>query len=199
MATDFIMPRLADTQVSHYFQYQPQPQPQAQAQPQSRAYAHAHAQLPDHAPRRPSQGYQSQGYQSQGYRSQQVSPLSTSNNTSNNSSPTSPKPYQGQRSRPLYMPAVLRPNEHPSKMLYNKDEGEPQTPGQDDDRPASSANSFITLPGLGAWNRLSRRSTCDSDNSMESEWNLDLFPKPTAPPTRQHWKVCLKTPSLSHT
>ncbi|KAI0879267.1 zinc finger protein [Hypoxylon argillaceum] len=88
------------------------------------------------------------------------------------------------------MPAVLRPTEHPYKRGPGvKNEGEPQTPVHDDERPMSSANSFISLPGLGGWTRLSRRSTGDSGKSMESEWNLDLFPKPTSPPTRQHWKA----------
>ncbi|KAI0115983.1 FYVE zinc finger protein [Nemania sp. FL0031] len=180
MATDFIMPRLADTQPSHYLQHQPQ----------SHAYPYTH--LPDNAPHQPAQGYQSQ----------QVSPLSTSNN---NGSPTSPKPYQRQRLRPLYMPAVLRPTENPYKRaLGAKHEGEPQTPVQDDERPVSSANSFISLPGLGAWGRLRRQSTADSRKSTESEWNLDLFPKPTSPPTRQHWKpdseatICDEPSCLRH-
>ncbi|TGJ83170.1 hypothetical protein E0Z10_g5599 [Xylaria hypoxylon] len=184
MATDFIMPRLADTQPSHYFQHQPQPQPQPQP-PQPQSHAYAHAQLPDHAPQQLVQGYQSR----------QVSPMTTSNN----GSPTSPKPYHRQRLRPLYMPAVLRPNEHPYKTCHgNKHEGEPQTPGQDDYRPMSSANSFISLPGLAAWSRLSRRSTGDSGECTDSEWNLDLFPQPTALPTRLHWKVCSKHQRVSH-
>ncbi|RYC64728.1 hypothetical protein CHU98_g1436 [Xylaria longipes] len=175
MAADFIMPRLADTQPSHYFQHQPQP------------HAYAHAQMTDYAPQQAAQGYQSR----------QASPQSTSNN----GSPTSPKPYHRQRLRPLYMPAVLRPNEHPSKRGHgSKQEGEPQPPGQDDDRPMSSANSLISLPGLVAWGRLSRRSTDDDGKGVENEWNLDLFPKPTAPPTRHHWKVCSTTqPSLTPT
>ncbi|GAW25731.1 putative zinc finger protein [Rosellinia necatrix] len=173
------MPRLADTQPSHYFHYQPQP------------HAYAHAQLPDPAPRQVAQGCQSQ----------QISPLSTSNN----GSPSSPKPNHPQRLRPLYMPAVLRPTEHPHKKApYNKSEGEPQTPSQDDDRPMSSANSFISLPGLGAWSLLSRRSTGESGKSLESEWNLDLFPEPTALPTRHHWKpdaeatICDEPSCLRH-
>ncbi|KAI8635081.1 FYVE zinc finger protein [Xylariaceae sp. FL1651] len=176
MATGFIMPRLPDTQPSHYFQQQPQ--------------LHANAQTPDYAPQQVAHGYQSQ----------QVSPLSTSNNVS----PTSPKSYHRQRLRPLYMPAVLRPTErHYKRCLDNKHEGDGQRQ-DDDDRPASSANSFISLPGLGALGRLSRRSTGDSGKSMEGEWNMDLFPKPTALPTRQHWKpdpkatVCDEPSCLRH-
>ncbi|KAK5629624.1 hypothetical protein RRF57_005339 [Xylaria bambusicola] len=172
------MPRLADAQPSHYFQPQPE------------SHAYAPAQLPDHAPRQVAQGYQSR----------QVSPLS-----SNNGSPTSPKPYQRQRLRPLYMPAVLRPNENPYKGCHgNKNEGESRTQGQEDDRPLSSANSFITLPGLGGWSRLGRRTTGGNERCTESEWDLDLFPKPTAPPTRLHWKVsfnhepCLMCMPISH-
>ncbi|KAI0199670.1 FYVE zinc finger protein [Astrocystis sublimbata] len=178
MATDFIMPRMADTKPSHYFQHQPQP------------HAYAHAQATD---------FMSQ--QAAGYQSQQVSPLS-----SNNGSPTSPKPYSRQRLRPMYMPAVLRPTQHPSKNgQATKHEGEPQTPTQDDDRPMSSANSFITLPVLGAWGRPGRRPTDDDDGKCDdSSWNLDLFPKPTAPPTRQHWKpdtrasICDEPSCLRH-
>ncbi|KAI0380908.1 FYVE-domain-containing protein [Hypomontagnella monticulosa] len=122
---------------------------------------------------------QSPTYPSQGYNSQQISPLSTSNNAS----PTSPKPYHRQRLRPLYMPAVLRPTEHPSKNMTGR-----KSEGQDDDSQLSSNNSFISLSGLGALSRLSRRTTGDSGKWVEDEWNLDLFPKPTAQPTRQHWK-----------
>ncbi|KAI1167996.1 FYVE zinc finger protein [Nemania serpens] len=179
MATDLIMPKLADTQSSYYLQRQPQ------------SHAYAHAPLPDHAPQQAAQGYQSR----------QVSPLSTSNN----GSPTSSKPYHRQRLRPLYMPAVLRPTERPYKRGHGtKPEGEPQISAHDDDRPMSSANSLIGLPGLGAWSRLRRRSTSDSMKSMESEWNLDLFPKPTSPPTRQHWKpdpeatICDEPSCLRH-
>ncbi|KAI0408716.1 FYVE zinc finger protein [Xylaria palmicola] len=175
MATDFIMPRVPDAQPSHHYaQYQT---PYANAQ--------------DYAPQPPAQGYQSQ----------QVSPLSTSNS----GSPTSSKQYQRQRLRPLYMPAVLRPTEHPYKRGQgNKPESESPPLGQDHDRPTSSANSFMSLPGLGAWGLLNRRSTSDSENDVEGKWDLDLFPKPTAPPTRQHWKpdteatVCDEPSCLRH-
>ena len=33
----------------------------------------------------------------------------------------------------------------------------------------------------------------DDDDDDAVQWNLDLFPKPTAQPTREHWKVCFKT------
>lgn len=39
--------------------------------------------------------------------------------TSGNGSPTSPRAYYSRQIRPLYMPAVLRPTEHPSKALHH--------------------------------------------------------------------------------
>ncbi|KLU88944.1 hypothetical protein MAPG_07925 [Magnaporthiopsis poae ATCC 64411] len=103
-------------------------------------------------------------------------------------SPTSPKGgYQPSR-RPLFVPAVLRPNEFPSK--------EPPTRSDDEsaiatDTPVSSTSSFMNLTGLGAIGRLSRRSTNDSSRSstLEPELNVNLFPVVSAPPTRKHWKV----------
>ncbi|CAJ2506158.1 Uu.00g002880.m01.CDS01 [Anthostomella pinea] len=116
-----------------------------------------------------------------GYQSQQISPLSTSDNAS----PTSPKSFNRKRLRPLFMPAVLRPTEHAPKQSPG---GNGEGGGDDDETILSSNNSFISLTGLGALGRLSRRSTGDSGKCMEGDWNLDLFPKPTAQPTRQHWK-----------
>jgi len=163
------MPRLADSQLSHHPRYQ------------SQMPAHAHTQSMGYTPQPVAQGYQSQ----------QVSPLSTSNNES----PTSPKPYHGQRLRPLYIPAVLRPTERPYKNNYGAkyegeahEQGQGQLQGHDDERPMSSASSFISLPGLRVWGGY-RRRTSDDGKGSEGEWDLDLFPKPTAPPTRQHWKV----------
>ncbi|KAI1502717.1 hypothetical protein F5X99DRAFT_150107 [Biscogniauxia marginata] len=153
MATDFIMPRLLEQHQPHYL-----PHHQPPSQIQSPTY------LPQSA---------------QGYQSQQVSPLSTSNN----GSPTSPKSYHRQRLRPLYMPAVLRPTQHPSKNTPTK-----KSEGQEDDSPLGLNGSFISLAGLSALGRLGRRSTGDSGKCMDGDWNLDLFPKPTAQPTRRHWK-----------
>ncbi|KAI1102632.1 FYVE-domain-containing protein [Jackrogersella minutella] len=128
---------------------------------------------------------QSPTYPPQGYQSQQISPLSTSNNASptSTSNSNSTKPYHRQRLRPLYMPAVLRPTEHPSKKIIGR-----KTEAQDDDSQVSPNNSFINLSGLGAFTRLSRRTTGDSGKWVDDEWDLDMFPKPTAQPTRQHWK-----------
>ncbi|KAI1393696.1 FYVE-domain-containing protein [Hypoxylon trugodes] len=153
MATDFMMPRLHEQPHAHFYPYQAQPQI-----------------TPSQSPTYPSQGYQSQ----------QISPLSTSNN---NGSPTSPKPYHRQRLRPLYVPAVLRPTEHPSKKMSGS-----KVEAHDDESQLSCSNSFISLSGLGMLGRLSRRTTGDSGKWVEGEWDLDMFPMPTAQPTRQHWK-----------
>ncbi|KAI1492454.1 hypothetical protein F5X96DRAFT_677702 [Biscogniauxia mediterranea] len=155
MATDFIMPRLPDQHQSHFFPHHHQPSSQIHS--------------PTYLPQAPHGGYQSQ----------QISPLSTSNN----GSPTSPKSYHGQRLRPLYMPAVLRPTQHPSKNTPNKKSEE-----QEGDSSLGLNSSFISLAGLSALGRLRRRSTGDTGKCTDDEWNLDLFPKPTAQPTRRHWK-----------
>ncbi|KAI1338008.1 FYVE-domain-containing protein [Xylariaceae sp. FL0016] len=148
--------------------------PRLPDQHQAHYFPHHHQPMPQaQSPTYPSQP-------AQGYQSQQISPLSTSNNAS----PTSSKSYHHKRLRPLYIPAVLRPTEHHSKKSRDRKEGD----ADDDDAPLSSSNSFISLPGLGAFGRLSRRSTGDSGKCMDGDWNLDLFPKPTASPTRQHWK-----------
>lgn len=83
------------------------------------------------------------------------------------------------------MPAVLRPTEFPSKArpVTVRPEGD-----DGEERVLRSNASFISLAGLGALGRLSRRSTGDSGKFVDGEWNLDLFPKPTGVPTRQHWK-----------
>ena len=114
----------------------------------------------------------------------QISPLSTSNSAS----PTSPKAYHTRQVRPLYMPAVLRPTEFPSKPSSAKQS--PAAEGEeDDDKVLRSSNSFISLAGLSALGRLSRRSTGDSGKCMGGDWNLDLFPKVHSLPKRDHWKV----------
>ncbi|KAH9898908.1 FYVE-domain-containing protein [Xylariomycetidae sp. FL2044] len=119
-------------------------------------------------------------YTPQGCQSQQISPLSTSNNTS----PTSPKSFQYKAIRPLYMPAVLRPNEY-----YSRKARDNHTEGQEADGHIPSNGSFISLgSGLAALGRLSRRSTGDSGKCMDDEMDLDRFTKPTAQPTRRHWK-----------
>jgi len=124
----------------------------------------------------------STGYQpSAPYTTPQISPLSTSGNAS----PTSPsKKFITRQIRPLYMPAVLRPTEFPSKAPSR-----PKTEEEDlaEEESLQPNRSLISLPSLG---KLSRRSTGDSGKCFDGDWNLDLFPKPTGTPTRKHWKVC---------
>lgn len=111
------------------------------------------------------------------YTQPQISPLSTG---SNSTSPTSPKSYHGRQKRPLYMPAVLRPSQPPARAAAAKKQED-----DSDSVKAAAANNGL----IGAFGRLSRRSTNDSSKSSDSDWNL--FPKPTSQPTRRHWKVCL--------
>ncbi|CAK7269061.1 Zn finger protein [Sporothrix epigloea] len=152
----------------------------------------------------------------------QISPLSTSSS----GSPTSPKPsigtgisnngginYHTRQVRPLYMPAVLRPNEHPSREGQAKagaaTDGNSGVNGaaagndgndldQTDDDTSSSwhsgrlrlNSSNLSLSGLSAFGigRLSRRSTNESSSCIDNTWNLDLFPDVSGSPSRTHWK-----------
>lgn len=121
----------------------------------------------------------------------QISPLSTSN-PSNTSGPQSPKSHYGRQVRPLYMPAVLRPNEHPSKPRCDSRSDSTfelvDTAGTSPVRPNSS---YLGLAGLNALNRLRRRSTDEKKKQPKDDlqgWNLDVFPAVTDMPTRRHWK-----------
>lgn len=138
--------------------------------------------------------------------SQQISPLSTSNESQqhqqqqrhNASVPPSPGAGPNARSRPLYMPAVLRPNSDFSQMLSCASNGAANGPGRCDDPVCEQStgrrlsNGLMSVTGLAMIQQaLSRRSTGDSsdDKKLESGWNLELFPEVTDLPTRQHWKV----------
>jgi hypothetical protein len=168
MATDFIMPRLPDQQ-QHPGLFQPQQQQWAQLQQQHPIQPIYTA--PSHHQRQQSNNSNTR-----------ISPLSTSGS----GSPTSPKTYHTRQIRPLYMPAVLRPNEFRSKAPRSS----PPTDDEvDEDKPLKSNSSFISLGS--ALTRLSRRSTGDSGQDVSETWNLDMFPQPTGMPTREHWKVCL--------
>lgn len=88
------------------------------------------------------------------------------------------------------MPAVLRPNLYPSK---------PKKADDADQSSLQSNQSFLTLNGWGLLGKLTRRTTADSGKCLDDDdddedgasvqWNLDLFPKCTSQPTREHWKV----------
>jgi hypothetical protein len=172
MATDFIMPRAPGEQ------------------PQNIYYSPSHRQR--------------QQYRAQQQAVFQPSPIATAYPASTQyNSPVSPLGTPGSispatsKNRPLYVPAVLRPTEFPSK------EPPVRPKAQDDDlleeglRPNSS---FMSLGGLSPFGRLSRRSTADSAKCVDGNWNLDQFPKPTGAPTRKHWKVCFPhTPQTPRT
>ncbi|KAK8042115.1 FYVE domain-containing protein [Apiospora rasikravindrae] len=159
MATELIMPRLPDQQQPFAHFYTPQ---YNQYNPQS-----------------PGFQSQTQAQTQQVYTQPQISPLSTSNNAS----PTSPKSYHGRQVRPLYMPAVLRPTERQSRVVA------PGKKIEDDSESLKMNNSFISLAGLGnLGGRFSRRSTVDNGKFVDNEWDFDMYPKPTALPTKQHWK-----------
>ncbi|KAB5558610.1 hypothetical protein GE09DRAFT_1173358 [Coniochaeta sp. 2T2.1] len=183
------MPRLQDQQQSAFFTAQPQAQQQPPPTWQQQQVL----------PTFPSPSAQQQQQQmshstsSTSINTQQISPLSTSG-SAGAASPTttsSPKAYHTRQIRPLYMPAVLRPTEHPSKAPLTRR----ATDGATNNNQAS--DSFITLGGaLLVGRRLSRRSTGDSgkgglDNDGQGEWegdDLDAFPTPKGLPTREHWK-----------
>lgn len=178
--TDFIMPTLPGPQQQkapfyQHHEFRPQQLHQQQIHPQQQSQL---MRMNSNSPTQPQQADRS---------SQQISPL----NTSSNGSPTatSPMSHHAQRTRPMYMPAVLRPNEYASKAAQPKADDESGSPTP------SNNSSFLALSGLGALGRITRRQTNDSGKGLpydedEDDLDLDAFPKPTASPTREHWKVC---------
>lgn len=207
MATDFIMPRMPTASRDAFYQQPHHRHPQQQVPAFNQQYTYAAA---------ANAAATASNFASQ--YNPQISPLSTSNSGSPNSS----KPinsnngnYHTRQARPLYIPAVLRPNEHPSREGQAKGgnasdhssgnssavgDGSEDDDDQDDDSQTSrrsgglrSSGSFISLPGLGAFGigLLSRRSTNDSGKCVDTNWNLDQFPDVTGFPSRSHWKVCI--------
>ena len=170
MATDFVMPRMPGQQQPPHYSHQQQQRQQYRSQQQQ----------PSFQPSPITTAFQ----QSAQYNSQ-PSPLSTSGNFS----PTTQKSYITRQLRPLYVPAVLRPTEFPSK----EPPPPPSTPEDEDETSEQTLrpnSSFMNLGGLSAFGRISRRSTGDSTKSANSNpMNLDHFPTPSGAPTRQHWKV----------
>lgn len=119
------------------------------------------------------------------HQQQPISPLTSGPNTPHNSSPTSPRlshlppaPQYSQQLRqpksPLYIPAVLRPNDPPRKIAKPG----PLTP------PTSLHSSFDDL-GAATNTSLWRRSAGSLD---ELNISPEGFGKVTALPTRAHWK-----------
>ncbi|KAI0168306.1 hypothetical protein BJ166DRAFT_253619 [Pestalotiopsis sp. NC0098] len=171
MATDFIMPRLPDQQQQPYGGHFYMPNPHVSQQQQRSTIAAAQSQAQ-------AQFQLQQQQMSSAASSRQISPLSTSNSTS----PTSPKSYHTRQLRPLYIPAVLRPTDYPAKKTPTVKKTD------DDDDSLKASSSWSSLTGLGAFGRLARRGTGDSGKCLNGELDMDMFPKPTAEPTRTHWK-----------
>lgn len=176
MATDFIMPRLPDQQQQPYGGHFYMPNPHVSQQQQRSTIAAAQSQAQ-------AQFQLQQQQMSSAASSRQISPLSTSNSTS----PTSPKSYHTRQLRPLYIPAVLRPTDYPAKKTPTVKKTD------DDDDSLKASSSWSSLTGLGAFGRLARRGTGDSGKCLNGELDMDMFPKPTAEPTRTHWKVSFYT------
>lgn len=202
---DLVMPRLPDQQQSFWhrqptghqrsFSYHmPQPQPQAQPQFHHVLQQQYPQQQQQQQQRQPTPPQQSQPLIQQ---SSDISPLSTSNSTS----PVSPKNYHGRQVRPLYVPAVLRPNEYPSDA--QRPIASPKGDGDDDERVIRSSGSFTSLFGISSLSRLSRRSTGDSGKVVDWDWDMANYPQVHGQPTRKHWKVRSvrqhATPTPAHT
>ncbi|KAI7932470.1 hypothetical protein M0657_000600 [Pyricularia oryzae] len=106
-------------------------------------------------------------------------------------SPPSPSGFPSRRrgNAPLFVPAVLRPNEFPSREPHeHRSHASVDLPSS---APRSSPGSgFINLAGIGAISisRFARRSSADSNSFVESELEKKLFPPVTAEPKRSHWK-----------
>lgn len=177
---DLVMPRLPDQQQA-WFHHPHHHQPTGH----QRSFSYHMSQQQQPQQQQIQQQAQSQRQSPPGFsNSSDISPLSTSNSTS----PVSPKNYHGRQVRPLYMPAVLRPNEYPSSPALPK--GSPAGEEVDDDeRVVRSSGSFTSLSGILSLSRLSRRSTGDSGKVVDWDWDLSNYPKVDGQPTRRHWKV----------
>ncbi|KAJ4425068.1 Zn finger protein [Gnomoniopsis sp. IMI 355080] len=199
---DLVMPRLPDNQQSWF--HQP---PHYSPTGHGHGHGHGHQRSNSyHMPRQQQQQQQQQQLQQQYQQQNQyqqtiqqpqqrvsppfasnssdISPLSTSNNTS----PVSPKNYHGRQVRPLYMPAVLRPNEFPAGAHVPK--ASPTGEEVDDDeRVVRSSGSFTSLSGILSLSRLSRRSTNDSGKVVDWNWDLSNYAPVSGEPTRRHWKA----------
>ncbi|KAI9788489.1 MAG: hypothetical protein M1835_002236 [Candelina submexicana] len=130
------------------------------------------------------------------YNAQRMSPMNSASGTPAELSPTSPRdvpglPYLPFQTRqlhhpksPLYVPAVLRPTERPTKSPLA-----PLTP------PRSVSSSFGSLHSEDADGILSRRSTGDQPKKLgrvvEDDRIDEGFGKVTGLPSREHWKRVL--------
>jgi hypothetical protein len=124
------------------------------------------------------------------------SPSNSTANTPANSSPTSPQmssaalvyPSQSRQIRPpkapLYVPAVLRPTERPTKSSSSSKNASPITP------PRSVHGSLDSLNEDPA--PVCRQTTIHSVKAAADEAiKNELLGEVTGVPTREHWKVSL--------
>ncbi|OAA53685.1 Zinc finger, FYVE-type [Cordyceps fumosorosea ARSEF 2679] len=152
-------------------------------------------------PHRPAQHGRSQSYNlaRAGPRFHINTDVANANTGHYASTPPSPRGTSGSRSnihsnntaaRPLYMPAVLRPNyEFPPQQPLSRSPGSSSDSGSDSTLRRTNTANLLSLTGLGAiGHRLSRRSTTESSKSLEGDWDLAMYPDVTSPPTRKHWK-----------
>lgn len=149
-------------------------------------------------------------------------PYFSNSNTPSTVSPTSPQissasPSPGKHpaiarqikppKNPLYVPAVLRPTEAPSRHRSRKSSttslqriiattsSTPITP------PSSAENSFDSKDGQRNMEETIQRRLLAGEGIsrvVTDEWNDDVMEDVTGAPTRDHWKVCqsiLRDPS----
>lgn len=125
----------------------------------------------------------------------QISPINTNESTSPDSissTPTSPRAHHARQTRPMYMPAALRPNLFPSKTIKMPIDDAASTSSTEPDSALRRTNSsLINLPGMSVFgNKLARVSTGDStQSSIDGDFDPEMFPEVKAQPTRKHWKV----------
>lgn len=146
---------------------------------------------------------------------QSLTPTSSNSNTPSTISPTSPRtaststspgrwPHSSRQIKPpktpLYIPAVLRPTENPSRHRPTKSTSSTSVSRN----LASSSASPITPPSSAdsSWDaREGQKSMEDTIQQrlmasegikriVTDEWNNDNFENVTGAPTRDHWKVC---------
>ena len=175
MAAELVMPTLANEQ-PHTKNFQPQRVPQRP--PHVRSQSHFSS-------------------------SSRISPLSTSDHSSihHASTPTSPvASYNARQTRPMYMPAALRPNEFASRPPKSKNNSAENSDTDSDTTLRRASTNIMNMKNLGVFGRrLSRSYTDEQAQELGKGWNLELFPEVTSPPTREHWKVSSLFSPLSPT
>jgi hypothetical protein len=138
----------------------------------------------------------------------QISPLSSSDGTSSNkpnsnpgtgpsTSPVgshSPSSSKARVVKPLYIPAVLRPNEFPTRSARSKPGSPTGEPASSEADPGNTSlrRSSTSLMGMTGFNvlgqRLGRRPDGPGGNGVGNDFDLKMFPSVTALPRRDHWK-----------